>query len=560
MLPSLLLLLACLGNVRAQAPAWQSAVGANGAQVYAMAADASGNVYLAGAFNNSVTFGTITLFGSSLGDVFVAKWSNSAGRFVWAQQAGSIGNERATGIAVSGNSIYIVGDFSSPTLSFGTSSITNTTTTNTFPDIFIAKLTDVGNTGSFTWARQAGGARYDLAPAIAVSGSSVYIAGYYDSATISFGTTTLGNNTAPGVISTDIFVARLSDMGSTGEFDWANRAGGIGNEEAYGLATNGTDVYVVGYFASGRVNFGTTRLTNTREGSEDGYIAKLSDTGSFTWALPVGGMGSEIATAVAASGNNVFVTGFFSSSPASFGSTTLAAAGASDAFVANAVDAGPSAAFAWAQRAGGTGLDTPRGIAASGTDVYVTGYFDSPAASFGPTTLVNVAAPGTSSTDIFVCKLTGSGSFAWAAQAGSPARDEGLAVATSGTTVYVAGNASFPASFGTIGLSQVSGLAGFFATLGTSALAVAVAQARPDVVLYPNPASLGTEVLVAVPVGRGLATLTLLDACGRVVRQRASLPASVAPYTLALAGLSAGLYVLKVKTENGTQVCRLVIN
>ena len=562
----LLLLLAGLGNALAQVPAWQSALAIGGAQVYATAADASGNVYLAGTFDSAVTFGATTLLSEGSGDIFVAKWSSTTGRFVWAQRAGSFGSERATGIAVSDNSVFIVGDFSSPTLRIGGSSIANTSTNNTYPDIFIAKLTDAGNTGSFSWARQAGGDRFDLAPAIAVSGSSVYIAGYYDSATISFGSNiTLSNyySLAPGSTtpSDDIFVAKLSDAGSTGTFDWATRAGGIGNEEAYGLATNGTSVYVVGSFTSSVFNFGAVRLTNSGAGNEDAVFGKLNTAGSIIWALTAGGSGPDIATAVAATGNDLFVTGFFGSNPASFGSTALATVGASDAFVAKVADAGPSATFSWAQRAGGSGLDTPRAITTSGTDVYVTGYFNSPTASFGANTLTNVAAPGTNSYDIFVCALTSTGSFAAATQAGSPANDFAVGTAASGSTIYIVGDVALPASFGAITLPQGNdSRASFLAALGTPALAATAPHPPTAVVLYPNPSQHSSQVIVPAQHGQGNVWFTLTDGLGRVVhRHSARSTATGLRYTLPLDGLRPGVYLLQVQTEHGQQVRRLVV-
>lgn len=82
-------------------------------------------------------------------------------------------------------------------------------------DVFVAKLTDAGATASFVWAQRAGGTGQDYAYALAVSGPSVFVAGY-SSGTAGFGATALLN--AGG---SDAFVAKLTDAGATGSFAWA---------------------------------------------------------------------------------------------------------------------------------------------------------------------------------------------------------------------------------------------------------------------------------------------------------------------------------------------------
>src|SRR5882672_6822469 len=77
----------------------------------AVATDPSGNVYLAGAFQNTATFSTTSLTSSRSNDVFIAKYG-AAGNLVWARRAGGNGDEEANAIAVdrAGN-VYITGAF-----------------------------------------------------------------------------------------------------------------------------------------------------------------------------------------------------------------------------------------------------------------------------------------------------------------------------------------------------------------------------------------------------------------------------------------------------------------
>jgi hypothetical protein len=150
-LPVLVLLLA---GTAAHSQTWQTVVATSGtgsSNVTATAADASGNVYLAGTFTGTVSFASTTLTARSatVSNLFVAKW-NAAGGFAWVQQAGA-GADQPTAVAINDPSVYVTGFFNGPTSSFGSSMLTNTSAAST-NDVFLAKLTDGGTTGTFNWA------------------------------------------------------------------------------------------------------------------------------------------------------------------------------------------------------------------------------------------------------------------------------------------------------------------------------------------------------------------------------------------------------------------------
>ena len=58
-------------------------------------------------------------------------------------------------------------------------------------DVFVAKSNPASN--QFVWVQRAGGVGLDEATALAVSGTSVYVAGSFTSPAASFGTSTLTN-------------------------------------------------------------------------------------------------------------------------------------------------------------------------------------------------------------------------------------------------------------------------------------------------------------------------------------------------------------------------------
>ena len=545
------LFLALTPPAAAQAPAWQSAqavaaataaVAGNESTVTATAVDAAGNVYLAGFFTNSVVLGGTTLTSLGRDDVFVAKFSPVSNQIVWAQRAGGTGNDEAYALAVSGTSVYVTGIFESAAAGFGAITLTSAGVY----DAFVAKLTDSGTRAGFTWAQRAGGTGQDYGYALAVSGTSVYIAGSFASPTVNFGNTTLA-----GSLFTNVFVAKLTDAGPTGSFVWAQQAGGTSEDEAFALAASGASVYVAGYFASSTAGFGGINLTNASS-SPDAFVAKLTDaglTGSFTWAQRAGGAGEDEAIALAVSGQSVYVAGYYGSPVAGFGGTSLANAGvgSADVFVAKLSDAGPTSGFSWAQRAGGTGDDLCGALAVSGTSVYVAGVFDSPTAGFGGTVLANIN-PGARAFDVFVTKLTDAGTtggFAWAQRGGGPNNEFTQALALSGTSVYVAGGfLGTNAVFGNTTLTNSGPIAllGFLAALTDPTLtATAAGRVLNPAQLFPNPAR--RTATLRLPTGTPSIPLTLTDALGRAVRRY---PAPAGPETaLDLSDLPAGLYLLR---------------
>ena len=76
-------------------------------------------------------------------------------------------------------------------------------------------------------------------------GNDVYIAGGFISVTAGFGSTILAN-TNPSRSSDDLFVAKLTDTGTTASFAWAQQAGGNQADDAFSLVLAGTSVYVAG--------------------------------------------------------------------------------------------------------------------------------------------------------------------------------------------------------------------------------------------------------------------------------------------------------------------------
>ena len=551
----------------AQTPAWQSAISLGEtdtgySEVRTTAVDANGNVYVAGDFSGTINIGATTLTAGAGEGVFVAKWSSASRSFVWAQRAGGAISDYVEAIAVSGNSVYIAGGFRSLTADFGSFNLVNANQdASAFSgDLFIAKLTDAGASASFTWAQRAGGTQGEAVNDLVVAGNSLYIAGGSTSASFQLGNTTLTN-----VGKYSAFVAKLTDAGTAATVTWAQGAAGTGGSSFDKLVVDGATVVVAGDL-EGTVSFGTPATTITSAGDYDMLVAKLTDLGSsaqYVWAQSAGGTKSDFVRGLAKNGNNIYVAGDFSSPTSSFGNVTLQNTGGTtgnDAFVAKLTDAGATASFTWAQKAGGTDYDECNALLVRGSSVYIAGNFTSSTAAFGALSLTNSGAARSS--DIFVARLQDAGntsSFVWAQRGGSAGNDYCRSLTSGGNTVYVGGSVHLPASFGSQTLPGAStSIVGFWATItDATGLAATAPSALAELTLAPNPAHEATEVLIPADSPTAKATLTLLDAVGRVVRTQAAQTGHT--LTFDLAGVAPGLYLLRVQAGEALAVRRLVV-
>ncbi len=145
--------------------------------------------------------------------------------------------------------VYVTGHFKG-TITLGSISLTSAGGT----DVFVAKYQTSNNT--FTWAQRAGGPDDDNAAAIASSGTSVYVVGNFSSAISNFGTIAL---TKAGW--TNGFLVKLTDMGTTGTFVWAQGTGGPSIDGISDIAVSNNSLYITGNFFGPTLNLGDTVLT-----------------------------------------------------------------------------------------------------------------------------------------------------------------------------------------------------------------------------------------------------------------------------------------------------------
>lgn len=352
--------------------------------------------------------------------------------WLWAKNA--VGTAQDAGTSVStdaAGNVFITGYFSSPTITFGSTTLTNAGGYfygSPCSDLFIAKYDANGNV---LWAKSAGGTYYDAGRSVCTDASgNVFVTGQLGSPTITFGSTTLTN-----VGSSDLFIVKYDTNGNE---LWAKSAGGINyNCQGFSVSADaGGNVFVTGQFGDSNITFDSIMLSSGGNSSSV-FIVKYDVNGNVLWAKSAGGGVDNVGTSVSAdAGGNVVVTGTFYSSTLTFGSTTLINAGSWDIFIAKYDTNGN---VLWAKSVGGTANDQGNSVSTNADgNIFVTGFFGTPTINFDSITLTN-AGPG-NYYDLFIAKYDAGGNVLWAKSAGGTSKDGGYSVsADAGGNVFVTG-------------------------------------------------------------------------------------------------------------------------
>jgi len=241
-------------------------------------------------------------------------------------------------------------------------------------------------------------------------------------------------------------------------WEWALHAGGTGGDHCSAIATDSDgNSYITGVYQNS-MTIGTGTLTG--DGSFDMFVAKLNYNGNVIWAkTSTGDYASPNGIALDSSGN-CHITGSFMGS-IHLGSSTLTSQGGHDIFITKLNANGD---WLWANSAGGTSDDVGNGIAVDNSgNLYITGSFNQ-TADFGQLTVTSdMGLP-----DVFVVKMNSNGPFLWVKRAGGTGFDSGKSIAVSSNgTIYITGDYSNTAGFGTINLNCVDEMDIFVAKLNT---------------------------------------------------------------------------------------------
>jgi hypothetical protein len=399
----------------------------------AITTDSDGNVYITGDVGATADFdpgpGTVNLSYTS----YVLKLDSSA-NLVWAK---SVGGKDIT-VDASGN-VYLTGAFGGTRDFDPGPGIFNLTSVGLY-DIFVCKLDSAGSlvwARAIASDLDSEVALNDGGTSITVDDAgNVYTAGHFDGMADfdpgpeEFFLTSVGQE--------DIFVLKLD---ANGNFDWAKAMGSPGNERAQGIALDGFgNVYTTGQF-EGTVDFdpgpGIFNIVGRSSFEWDIFVQKLNASGEFVWAKAMGAVYGDSAFDIAVdSVGNVYTTGSFAQvvdfdpGPKTYNMVADFSRGprVPDIFIQKLDTHGE---FLWAKSMGGPRVDT--GIAIALDDfgnVYTTGSFvDTVDFDPGPDT-VNLSTVPETAHDIYVHKLDTNGVFEWVqAFSGISGFDSGAGVA-----------------------------------------------------------------------------------------------------------------------------------
>jgi hypothetical protein len=240
------------------------------------------------------------------------------------------------------------------------------------------------------------------------------------------------------ILTISVFILAHKTIAQVPAFQWARSVGSPTNEMGQSITNDASgNVYVTGSFAD-TVDFdpGAGTFTLAPFGGNDIFVLKLDALGNFIWVKQMGGTMSDGASSIKTdpSGNLLISCGFQGVADFDPGPGTFTLSGTGNGAIVKLNSLGN---FVWAAHING-----PTGGSALTTDasgnVYVTGEangttdFDP-----GPGT-VNLTQGGGG--DIFVLKLTASGTYGWAFLIGDNYNEQGRGIEVDASgNVYVTG-------------------------------------------------------------------------------------------------------------------------
>ena len=285
-------------------PLWAGGTVYGSTYIDNIATDPYGNLIVFGTFSSdSMKIGSFVLrnaYGTSGSSQYYLAKISPTGTVLWAINDGNIRSTYlydvyghyimsvgAVTTDAAGN-IYITSSFTKPTMTIGTTTLTNSGSSGT-NDIFVAKYT---STGTPVWATSFGGSTDDYGFGITVASTGyVYVSGEYFSASFTIGSSTLSRGIATYPYA---YIAKIS---STGVPTWGQGEGGTGGAFAVGLAhDNYGNVYMTGGFQDNTIMFGDTLVSRPLPypGSPQlsCFLVQYSSANEPTWHKVISGKNS----------------------------------------------------------------------------------------------------------------------------------------------------------------------------------------------------------------------------------------------------------------------------
>ena len=299
--------------------------------------------------------------------------------------------------------------------------------------------------GTALWAHNYGTTSYNESWGVAADAAgNAYITGNYRGASITFGAFTLTN------FNTDVDGIFVVKYDTAGNVVWAkNGTGAALDKESNDIAVDAAgNVTIAGYTSYGTFSFDGAVLNNPHNGNL--YVVKFDTNGNVLWSTSQTVNSQNRADGVATDvDGNTYISGYYNYS-------TIYGLPYTTNMNAFLVKFDQQGNMLWAVSPNATS-DTVYGFdvfAGSNGKVIITGSFNSTVLTIGTTVLTNASTNG--SPDIFIAQYDNAGNFEWAKSGGGNKWDRGYKVVSDAQgSVYLSGYfASQTVTFGSLSLTK----------------------------------------------------------------------------------------------------------
>jgi len=320
---------------------WANQIGGTIGTINGSTIDAEGNFYVVGAFAGTCTFESIdpadnvNLTSAGDDDGFIAKYDND-GNLVYAWQVGQVAarNRSFDAVVDQDGNVYVGGFWRGGEIVFSPTVSLVYSSSNGWGEGYLVKfLSD----GQVDWVKHISGGANGAARVdggLAIQDNVVF-------ASISFRTLMAVNGIEYAGSGTQSYA--LAAFNTTdGAVEWLQ----TGTNSSFVTSGNSIIAENNGLYICGSFNTPATfassdgnSITETSNGSYDGYVAKYDFNGNIQWIRNIGGTGEDKVLGVAASDNAISSTGYFNGTMyvgnEIINQDTLVSQGYKDAFMVN---------------------------------------------------------------------------------------------------------------------------------------------------------------------------------------------------------------------------------
>jgi hypothetical protein len=494
--------------------------------------DSNGDAIITGIFQSpTITFGTYTLTNSGSYDIYIVKY-NINGNVLWAKSIpGAWGYSLSTDES---NNIFVCGSFSKPSIIVGSYTLTN----SGGPDVLLVKYDSNGNV---IWAKSAGTTTSEVAYSVCTDiYGNVFITGSFNATAIQFGTYTL-NNSGP-------YNLFLTKYDSNGNVVWSKSANSSSGSQGNSLSTDTLgNIYLTGYFIGASAILGTYTLSPSGT-----LLIKYDASGNVIWAKSsIDGTGNSVSVNEK---SEVFVTGNYTGSTITFGTNTLINKGNQNVFL---VKYDSNGNVVWAKGSGGPGGpygDYGWSVSSYGSDVLITGGIGGASFTIGTYTLT----PPPSLDNMYLAQYDSQGNLIYATALASGGDDQNAVRVDKSCNAYITGDfGGNPFVIGTNSLTSTGGENIFLAKFNFQCQSIGIKESliNTSLVIYPNPTSSSFTVKIEYEINNG--KILLINSLGQKIHEQKIIQGENNVITN---GLASGLYnCILLEKEQVMSNCKLAI-